>query len=296
MTTRKNSSLVALLAVTVGALTACSDGGESDDPAPIDKAKQQLGEYVSDTTRIAGYRITPTVIEVTAGEPPSRETIFVSGENAPVRQPVGDPAQPRTVPGKEFPLVESIELAERLVEGCDGDSTVDVHVVSPGVVGTQATCDGVASSAYLAGTELKPVADATSATGIAQLWSEIETAGLGSLLTRISIDVTDDEGSAQMIVTVLDSPYNRAYQWHRGLRQPSSSVNSPRTKPAKESFNLSDVPADKVGALMEEISRGLPPSDAIGYLTLEPGKGQVMLVVQDTEGRELAALSVNESN
>lgn len=295
MTARKNSSLIVILAVSVGALTACSDGGESD-AAPIDQAKQRLGEYVSNTTRIAGYRVTPTTIEVTAGEPPSRETLFVLGENAPARQPVADPALPRTVPGKEFPLDESLELAERLVEGCDGDSTVDVHVVSPGVVGTKATCDGGAPSAYLAGTELEPVADATSATGIAQLWSEIETAGLGSLLTRISIDVTDDEGGDQMIVTVLDSPRNRAYQWHRGLRQPSSSVNSPRTKPAKESFNLSDVPADKVGALMGEISRGLPPSDAIGYLNLEPGKGQVMLVVQDTEGRELAALSVNESN
>lgn len=295
MTARKFAALVAILAVTVGALTACSDGGESD-AAPIDQAKQRLGEYVSNTTRIAGYRITPTAIEVTAGEPPSRETIFVSGENAPTRQPVADPALPRTVPGKDFPLDESLELAERLVEECPGDSTVEVHAISAGVAGTRATCDGEASVAYLGDTELEPVADATSATGIAQLWSEIETAGLGSLLTRISIDVTDDEGGDQMIVTVLDSPRNRAYQWHRGLRQPSSSVNSPRTKPAKESFNLSDVPADKVGALMEKISRGLPPSDAIGYLSLEPGKGQVMLVVQDTEGRELAALSVNESD
>ena len=179
------------------------------------------------------------------------------------------------------------------MEGCDGDSTVDVHVVSPGIVGTQATCDGGAPSAYLAGTELEPVADATSSAGIAQLWSEIETAGLGSLLTRISIDVTDDEGGDQMIVTVLDSPHNRAFEWHRGLRQLSSSVSSPRTKPAKELFNLSDVPAAKVAALVEKIRNDLPPSDAIGHLSVTQRDGHIVLVATDPNFRELAAVRVD---
>lgn len=283
-TSRPDARLAALTAGLVAAALVLGGCSPESSQRPVDVAEERLGAFVSEGTQVAGFSISPAALTVYAGRPVAQQVLFRADAPDASETPVEFPAQPLTVPGRDFPLTSSVTRARALVEECPGEASVSVWALAPDLVTTQSSCEtdaGVAHSSLLDDRELPVVADPISGAALADLWAE--AAGLGVDIVRVEVDAEADAFS----VFFLGSDPARLYQWSRGLSDVTSTVLSHPSE-AASSDDLSSLDAAQVGAALDELLTGIDPAQ-VARVEVSSVDGGVRMVLSASDWTELAS-------
>ncbi|MBB1482713.1 hypothetical protein H5392_02410 [Tessaracoccus sp. MC1865] len=267
-------------AVGVLALAGCTPAADERT-----ESTDLLREYIGATARPAGFTVTDEWrLEVVGGEPPETQKLYPTEGSS-----LADPAAPITVPRDDFPLDDSIELAEAQIDACDGAARVAVRALSPGIVVAEAQCDGQ-GSVFLDGKQLEPITEPISGAALTQVWSEIDRAGLTD--EALSVEIDTEEGSAVVSVRGVDKA--RIYQWSRGLDAASTSVAShplPSDGPAPEPAPL--PPAGDLASAVDGLLGSLPDPSLATRLEVQRDGGVTTAILESADYTQLSSATFN---
>lgn len=286
MTSRTPIVLAALASLL---LVGCT--GEPAETSAADMADEVLTQFITDSTMISGFTISPSSITAISGEPPAVHRLQPESEDA--GEPVAEPGHPTWVHGRDLDVSGAVSRAVDSLEDCDDQwSMVEVQVLTAGAVATRTTCEDdagdTAHTVRLNDEVLDTVAEPISGEVLALVWGEIESAGLAEDVVTVALDRSTD---VARVMFVGPSP-DRTYEWNRGLTVANSQVFShPAEIPLR--LDLTALSAESVSSALDEQLDTLGGADYVERVLIRPNPdGDAQLVLTDADYMPLATVAI----
>lgn len=264
---RKALAIVVVAVIGIAALFGARAINKANEPKkPIDVAEQVLSEYLTDDMPVAGFDIGWSDVTVIAGDPLRKHVIYHKHEEtSPIGSAVTYP--PPQIPAGRFPLSESMERVRNHFERCEEWAWAKVRALSEQAVLTSLSCaqpDTLEPKrvAMLNDDVLPIIDDPLTKEAMAQLWQQIEVAGLKDLGV---MKVHRDHPS--MSIDFIRPGQRHIYEWRQHLHNGTTSLAA-SWHLTRNTFSIDEYPPARILEAFDEAMAQAGDTSRVGWMEL----------------------------